>query len=261
MKNQISTALVAGALLVAGNLLAADDSSRSTDNSRYNTSLSSADHEMRASKLIGKTVKNNQNQTVCEIKDLIVDVDSGSTRYAIVNCGGVAGMGGKKIALPLNAIQVASDGNLTISATKEELEAASTSATGAWASASGQEWARGIDGYYGQPNALNSRFERESSQPSGMGREPVRSKGAQQQINQNNQSDMSSESLQTSVNDTIAQNTSADMASRIHVSINNGVVTLTGSVNSQSTKDTIESKVQSLPGVQRVDDQLTVQNR
>jgi hypothetical protein len=44
----------------------------------------------------------------------------------------------------------------------------------------------------------------------------------------------------------------------VKVSVNNGVVTLRGTVNSDDEKRTIEDKVSSMPGVQDVDNQLTV---
>lgn len=48
---------------------------------------------------------------------------------------------------------------------------------------------------------------------------------------------------------------------RVNAQINNGVVTLTGSVSSENEKDTIEKNIRNLEGVRRVDSRLEVTNQ
>jgi osmotically-inducible protein OsmY len=47
----------------------------------------------------------------------------------------------------------------------------------------------------------------------------------------------------------------------VNVSMNNGTVTLTGTVASDSDKSDLEQKVRSFPGVRNVNNQVTVQNQ
>jgi osmotically-inducible protein OsmY len=55
---------------------------------------------------------------------------------------------------------------------------------------------------------------------------------------------------------------SSDAAQNVRVESGaNGKITLRGTVNSESDKNSIESKVKSIPGVRDVDDQLEVQNK
>lgn len=46
---------------------------------------------------------------------------------------------------------------------------------------------------------------------------------------------------------------------RIDVTVVNGIATLTGSVNSQLDKDAIERDVKNVPGITKVNNQLTIQ--
>jgi sporulation protein YlmC with PRC-barrel domain len=64
---------------------------------------------LRASKLIGATVKNKAGDSIGEISDLIVSPGANVTT-AIVSAGGVLGIGNKKIAVPYKNFSVSPDG-------------------------------------------------------------------------------------------------------------------------------------------------------
>ena len=82
--------------------------------------------QMRASKLIGLNVKNNANENIGEINDLIMTKELDNI-VAIVGVGGFLGIGEKDVAIPIGDINAVKDENntlrLTITASKEQLEA------------------------------------------------------------------------------------------------------------------------------------------
>ena len=58
----------------------------------------------KASKLMGMAVKNKQDEDLGKIKDLVVDFKSGKIAYAVLSSGGTFGIGGKMVAVPIEAL-------------------------------------------------------------------------------------------------------------------------------------------------------------
>lgn len=58
----------------------------------------------RASKIIGTTVKNANGDKLGDIKELVVNPESGQVVYAVVSYGGVLGLGDKLFAVPWKAL-------------------------------------------------------------------------------------------------------------------------------------------------------------
>jgi sporulation protein YlmC with PRC-barrel domain len=88
--------------------------------------------EMRASKLIGTNVRNNANESVGEINELIIDKD-GKVAAVVVGVGGFLGIGEREVALDFKSLNVKYDSNaltdagattITVNATKDSLKAA-----------------------------------------------------------------------------------------------------------------------------------------
>ncbi len=83
-----------------------------------------------ASEFIGQAVYSATNENIGEINDLVMSKDQNGNALAIIGVGGFLGMGEKDVAIPFADISVTRDENnmmhLTISATKEQLEAAPT---------------------------------------------------------------------------------------------------------------------------------------
>lgn len=63
-----------------------------------------ADRAMRSSELVGLNVKNEENEDLGEIKELVIDLNSGKIRYAAISMGGFLGIGDKMFAVPFDAI-------------------------------------------------------------------------------------------------------------------------------------------------------------
>jgi sporulation protein YlmC with PRC-barrel domain len=78
--------------------------------------------QVRASKFIGSTVYDVQNQNIGSVKDLVFDRD-GRIEAAIVDVGTFLGMGGKYVAVRLSDIKTANN-RLTLDMSKDRLKSA-----------------------------------------------------------------------------------------------------------------------------------------
>src|SRR5919201_869381 len=58
----------------------------------------------RASKLIGADVENPSGQNLGDIKDIVLDPQTGQIAYAVLGFGGFLGMGEKYFAIPWTAL-------------------------------------------------------------------------------------------------------------------------------------------------------------
>src|SRR3954469_22698037 len=77
----------------------------------------------RAHNLIGMQIRNRNNEEIGEIKDLVIDLQSGKVGYATIAVGGFLGVGEKLIAVPLSDLQPSerSDKYLILDASKGEI--------------------------------------------------------------------------------------------------------------------------------------------
>ena len=77
----------------------------------------------RAHNLIGMQIRNRSNEEIGEIKDLVIDLQSGKVGYATIAVGGFLGVGEKLIAVPLSDLQPSerSDKYLILDASKGEI--------------------------------------------------------------------------------------------------------------------------------------------
>jgi sporulation protein YlmC with PRC-barrel domain len=115
------TVLGATLALAANTALAADarNDARANQGSSQQVESIKPD-QMRASKVIGGTVYDVQNQKVGDVKDIILDKD-GKVDALVVDVGKFLGIGGKHVAL--KPTDVKTDNNrLTVSKTKDDLK-------------------------------------------------------------------------------------------------------------------------------------------
>jgi sporulation protein YlmC with PRC-barrel domain len=84
-------------------------------------------NEMRASKLIGMSVYNANNERIGEVNEILLD-NTGKVAAVIVGVGGFLGLGERNVAVAFNGIQMqredGGDMRLTVNTTKESLTAA-----------------------------------------------------------------------------------------------------------------------------------------
>ncbi len=76
----------------------------------------------KASKLIGMEVKNDQGETLGDIKDIVINPDNGTVAYAVMSTGGVLGVGERLLAVPLTAFRRSQDQtHLVLQASKNNI--------------------------------------------------------------------------------------------------------------------------------------------
>jgi len=232
---------------------------------RYNTregSIFGKTNEFAtASDIIGKEVRNAADESLGKVSDLIVSLDSGRVPYAVIAHGGALGVGRTKTAVPISEIQYSANGKyVMMSATKEDLKAASKTCPDAWPRGRNAEWHRTIDGFYGQPSAFASwRFERDPLDGTPDRKEYVRDPNEKGATLLMKPADVEVyRRLSTTLRTEAARPVPTD---GYKILVEDGVVTLRGQVDTEAEKQDLESKARTVPGVLRVDNQLTVRNK
>ncbi|HVH80107.1 MAG TPA: PRC-barrel domain-containing protein [Stellaceae bacterium] len=129
MKTRFALALASAALLslpaMAQTAPAPGARTTAPESSSVNTQTQLKPGEWRASKLIGLSVYNSQNDNIGSIKELIVD-QQGSLDSAVIGAGGVVGMGERDVAVPFKDLKWS---NQTTSASNSGSSTTNTSGT------------------------------------------------------------------------------------------------------------------------------------
>jgi len=104
-----------------------------------------------ASKLIGESVINRQNEDLGKIHELVIDAEHGRIAYAVLSFGGFLGLGNKLFAMPWTAFEFASlENKLVINVDKEKLKGAPGFDENAkWPDFADRTWGAGVYHYYG----------------------------------------------------------------------------------------------------------------
>ena len=115
----------------------------------------------RASEVIGLNVMTPDNEdTIGEVNDLVLDADNGTIRYAAVSVGGFLGIGDTMVAVPWKAFECRKDedGNsyLSLDTTKEKLEKAPGFDQNNWPDFGNQAWSTDNDRHYGVSVNVNT---------------------------------------------------------------------------------------------------------
>ncbi len=230
----------------------------------------SAASDLKASSIIGLAVRNESGERLGKVEDLIVRFTSQSVPFAIVEYGGALGIGGTRVAVPLTDLKWSSEAKeLTLSATKEQFESASTTPSGAWAAIASEDCMKNVARFYGQPSINGqSRYERQEAAGMSEGREAVRNpaeqKGASGLLDPqpaanpadtNTLGTLTHDYVVDKVNAVIRQNLGAN-AGDIQVTVKNGKVTLAGKAASEAQKQAIENQIKAVAGVDQVENHL-----
>lgn len=84
-------------------------------------------NEMRASKLIGSTVRNPAGESIGEVNEVLFD-NSGKVNAVVVGVGGFLGMGVREVAIAFSSLKMAHDTDgrniITVDASKDTLKSA-----------------------------------------------------------------------------------------------------------------------------------------
>ncbi len=103
----LTTAVVGSALIATAALAQTPSSSTATTNppaAATSTSVNTASHQWRASKVVGLKIYNDANESLGSVNDLLIDKD-GKIATAVVGVGGFLGVGEHYVAVPFEKIK------------------------------------------------------------------------------------------------------------------------------------------------------------
>lgn len=114
-------------------------------------------HLMGADTLLGNDVYNLQNESLGDIKEIMLDMRSGRVAYAVLSFGGFLGMGEKLFAVPWSALKLdTANKRFALDASKERLKDAPGFNKDSWPDMADTAWEKGIHDYYGtRPYAVD----------------------------------------------------------------------------------------------------------
>jgi hypothetical protein len=107
-------------------------------------------HLMGADTLIGDGVVNGADESLGDIKEIMLDMHTGQVAYAVLAFGGFLGMGEKLFAVPWQALHLDTvNHRFVLDVDKERLKTAPGFNKDAWPDMSDVQWARQIHTFYG----------------------------------------------------------------------------------------------------------------
>jgi sporulation protein YlmC with PRC-barrel domain len=78
---------------------------------------------MSATTLIGDGIRNPQNESLGDLKEIMMDTASGKIAYGVVSYGGILGLGDKLFAVPWSAFSIDHENHkLVLNVSKERLK-------------------------------------------------------------------------------------------------------------------------------------------
>jgi sporulation protein YlmC with PRC-barrel domain len=109
---------------------------------------------IRASKVIGTTVKDSAGERLGEVKDVVLDKQSNSVLFGVMSFGGVLGIGEKYHPVPWAALDYdETEGAYVINLTKEQLKAAPADSLEELTRGDGRAYRDRVFDYYKVPRA------------------------------------------------------------------------------------------------------------
>ena len=105
---------------------------------------------LSSSTISGDKVVNRNGDDLGDIKDLMIDVDNGRVAYAVLEFGGIFGLGSKLFAVPLSAMELDAENHRFIfDQSKEALENAPGFDKDHWPNFSDRAWRAAVHSHYG----------------------------------------------------------------------------------------------------------------
>jgi len=95
---------------------------------------------LKTNELIGKEVKNTQDEKLGVIHDIVLTPDCQQASYAALSYGGVFGVGSKLYAIPWQALHFGPKGEITLSAAKDQFTEAASFPNNDWPSRGDTRW-------------------------------------------------------------------------------------------------------------------------
>jgi sporulation protein YlmC with PRC-barrel domain len=105
---------------------------------------------MGANTLLDNDVYNPQGEKIGDIKEFMLDMQSGQVAYAVLSFGGFLGMGEKLFAVPWKALSLDTKNHrFTMNVSRERLDKAPGFDKNRWPDMSDPRWSSSIHEYYG----------------------------------------------------------------------------------------------------------------
>ena len=127
MKKATITFITSAALAFAIPLYAADESGLKSDSqpqagvTQQQTDQMQSGQMMTAEKLKGMEVVSQMGEEIGEIEEVMIDQQTGEVKFVIISKGGILGIGGEEVAVPLNAFEIINEqARLTVDQSKFE---------------------------------------------------------------------------------------------------------------------------------------------
>jgi sporulation protein YlmC with PRC-barrel domain/Cu/Ag efflux protein CusF len=127
----------------------------------------------RGSKLIGADVENRQGEDLGDIKDVVIDPQTGRVAYVVLAFGGFLGLGEKYFAIPFSALTPATgerrgdQERYILNIDQERLKNAPGFERNNWPNMADRTWGERIYSYYGVPPYWEQRDTRPSAATTG----------------------------------------------------------------------------------------------
>ena len=100
--------------------------------------------------LMGNDVYNQDDDNLGDIKDLMLDMESGEVVYAVLSFGGFLGMGDKLFAVPWKALTLDTEHKrFVLNVAKERLDEAPGFDKDHWPNMADPTWEKDINAWYG----------------------------------------------------------------------------------------------------------------
>lgn len=105
---------------------------------------------MGANTLIGNDVYSQNNEDLGDIKEIMLDTNSGKVCYAVLSYGGFLGMGEKLFAVPWHALKLDTDNKrYVLNIDSAKLDSAPGFDKDHWPNMADETWANSIHSFYG----------------------------------------------------------------------------------------------------------------
>ena len=107
---------------------------------------------VKASSVIGTSVVDTKDESLGDIKEIVIDPSTGRVAYAVVSFGGFLSLGEKLFAIPFSAFKYnEAENEYVLDVPKDRLKAAPGFDAGHWPSLAEEKWNRDVHTYYERP--------------------------------------------------------------------------------------------------------------
>jgi sporulation protein YlmC with PRC-barrel domain len=123
---------------------------------------------MGADTLIGEDVYNHKDEDLGDIKEIMLDMNTGNVAYAVLSFGGFMGIADKLFAVPWKALKLDTENKrFILNVDKERLETAPGFDKDNWPDFADPNWQNTINSYYGTKSYTDSTTSTRDSTRSG----------------------------------------------------------------------------------------------